>query len=90
MREKHILLIILLFAIYKGGQVITFPLLMVPFIQSADRILASVFSVVFILISFLLLLLIEKLLKKLYTKKTCFSCKGLFYKRHFDSELIFL
>lgn len=52
-----------------GGQIITFPLLMIPFIQSGDRMLGSVFSIVFIFVMFLLLIITENIIKSIYKKR---------------------
>lgn len=49
-----------------GGRVMTLSLVMVPFIQSGDRMLASVYSVVFIGSSLLVLFVFERLLKRFY------------------------
>lgn len=49
-----------------GGKVITFTMLMFPFIQSGDRMIASIYSVVFIFSSLILLLLMEKAIKNHY------------------------
>lgn len=49
-----------------GGDVITFSMLMFPYIQSGDRTIASAYSVLFILSSLLVFVLFEKILKKYY------------------------
>lgn len=49
-----------------GGRVMTLSLVMVPFIQSGDRMLASVYSVVFIGSSLIMLFIFERLLKVFY------------------------
>ncbi|WP_250674327.1 ABC transporter permease subunit [Paraclostridium ghonii] len=50
-----------------GGRVITYPLIMFPYIQSGDRMIASIYSIVFILISLIVVFLMEKTLNKYYT-----------------------
>ncbi|CEN84089.1 ABC transporter permease subunit [Paeniclostridium sordellii] len=52
-----------------GGIVITYPLLMFPYIQSGDRILASMYSIVFIIISLIVVMLMKKSLEKYYNKE---------------------
>ncbi|MEL3909345.1 MAG: ABC transporter permease subunit [Treponemataceae bacterium] len=52
-----------------GGQVLTFPILMIPFIQSGDRMLGSVFSFVFIIVMFFILLVSEIFIKSIYKQK---------------------
>lgn len=52
-----------------GGSVITYPLLMFPYIQSGDRILASMYSIVFIIISLIVVMLMKKSLEKYYNKE---------------------
>lgn len=49
-----------------GGNVLTFSMLMFPYIQSGDRTVASAYSVVFIVSALLVFALLEKLLKKYY------------------------
>lgn len=49
-----------------GGQIITYPMVMFPYIQSGDRTIASLYSVVFLIVSTLLLILIENKIKKHY------------------------
>lgn len=49
-----------------GGSVITLPIVMVPYIQSGDRTLASSYSLVFILTSLLVVFLMEKSIKNHY------------------------
>ncbi len=51
-----------------GGKVITFPMLMIPFIQSGDRMTGSVFSIVFVTIAITILFISEKLLVNYYRK----------------------
>lgn len=50
-----------------GGSVTTYPLIMFPYIQSGDRMIASIYSIVFILISLIVVFLMEKTLNKYYT-----------------------
>ncbi|MBB6445596.1 ABC transporter permease [Bacillus benzoevorans] len=52
-----------------GGKIITFSMLMFPFVQSGDRMLGSVYSVVFILTAFIFLMIIEKLTSRFYKGK---------------------
>ena len=49
-----------------GGQVKTFSLLMVPYLQSGDRTIASAYSFVFILSTLLVFIIFEKASKKLH------------------------
>lgn len=49
-----------------GGQVVTYPILMFPFIQSGDRTIAASYSVIFIITSLIFLFIIEKAIKKFY------------------------
>ena len=51
-----------------GGNVITYPLVMFPYIQSGDRTLSSLYSIVFIIISLIRVVLIEKSLESYYLK----------------------
>ncbi|MFO1444217.1 ABC transporter permease subunit [Bacillus sp. Bva_UNVM-123] len=52
-----------------GGRVITFSMLMFPFVQSGDRMMGSVYSIVFILTTLLFLIIIEKLTNRFYQEK---------------------
>ena len=52
-----------------GGRVITFSMLMFPFVQSGDRMMGSVYSIVFILTTILFLIIIEKLTNRFYQDK---------------------
>lgn len=52
-----------------GGKIITLPVVMIPYIQNGDRTLSSIYSLVFILSSFLVLLILEKLLNVYYKKR---------------------
>lgn len=49
-----------------GGNIITFPIVMVPFIQSGDRAMAASYSVVFIITALILFVVVEKLVKSYY------------------------
>lgn len=49
-----------------GGSVITYPLIMFPYIQSGDRTIASVYSLVFIATSLLVVILMENSINKYY------------------------
>jgi putative spermidine/putrescine transport system permease protein len=49
-----------------GGNIMTFSLIMFPFIQSGDRAMASSYSIVFIEVSLMLFILVEKLVKSYY------------------------
>ncbi|KXZ39930.1 putative spermidine/putrescine transport system permease protein [Alkalithermobacter thermoalcaliphilus JW-YL-7 = DSM 7308] len=49
-----------------GGRIITFPMVMFPFIQSGDRMMASVYSLVFILTTLFVLFVVEKMIKNYY------------------------
>lgn len=52
-----------------GGRVITFPMLMFPYIESGDRMLASVYSIVFIITTLIFLIIVEAITKKYYNHK---------------------
>ncbi|MDY0235396.1 MAG: ABC transporter permease subunit [Gudongella sp.] len=49
-----------------GGRVVTFSMLMFPFIQSGDRMIASVYSIVFIVTTVVVLFIVEKMTYKFY------------------------
>ncbi len=49
-----------------GGNVITFSMMMFPYIQSGDRMMASAYSLVFVLTIFVLLIVMEKIVKRYY------------------------
>lgn len=49
-----------------GGRVVTFPMLMFPFIQGGDRMVGSVYSLVFIATGMVCLLLMERAIKRFY------------------------
>lgn len=52
-----------------GGRVITLPMVMFPYIQSSNRMLASVYSAVFIVTTFSILMIMEKIIKARYRSK---------------------
>ncbi|SCI19950.1 MULTISPECIES: ABC transporter permease [unclassified Romboutsia] len=49
-----------------GGNIITYPMIMFPYIQSGDRNISALYSIVFLIVSIMLLILIEKRIKKYY------------------------
>ncbi|MCC0647675.1 ABC transporter permease subunit [Clostridioides sp. ZZV15-6598] len=49
-----------------GGSVITYPMIMFPYIQSGDRTIASLYSMLFLIISLFILIIIEYNVKKKY------------------------
>ncbi|WP_416198978.1 MAG: hypothetical protein ACFWUA_04520 [Sporanaerobacter sp.] len=49
-----------------GGRVVTFSMMMFPFIQSGDRMMGSVFSIVFILTTLICLMIMEKAIRHYY------------------------
>ena len=49
-----------------GGKIITFTMEMFPFVKSGERIFASVYSVIFIIIVSCLLIIMQKIIRKLY------------------------
>ena len=56
-------------ALIGGGSIITFPMLMFPFIQSGDRTIGSVYSIVFILTTLIFLVIFEGGTRKFYSSK---------------------
>lgn len=56
-------------ALIGGGSVVTFPMLMFPFIQSGDRTLGSVYSIAFLFTALIFLLLFEGVTRKFYSSK---------------------
>lgn len=52
-----------------GGRITTFPMLMIPFIQSGDRTTGSVFSIVFLLTAAVIVIVSEKWLAAKYEKR---------------------
>ncbi|RKD29027.1 ABC transporter permease [Thermohalobacter berrensis] len=55
-----------------GGKIVTFFMLMFPYIQSGDRMMASVYSLIFILTSLVLFVVIEKTVKAYYKAENYF------------------
>ncbi|WP_042276699.1 ABC transporter permease [[Clostridium] dakarense] len=49
-----------------GGVVKTYPMIMFPYIQSGDRTISSLYSLVFIIVSLIVLILTERSIKKYY------------------------
>lgn len=49
-----------------GGNIITYPMVMFPYIQSGDRTIASIYSIVFIIVSIIVLILVENTIKGYY------------------------
>ncbi|WP_432663052.1 ABC transporter permease subunit [Wukongibacter baidiensis] len=49
-----------------GGRVVTFSMLMFPYIQSGDRMMASAYSIIFIITTLFILLIMEKVIKTYY------------------------
>lgn len=52
-----------------GGRIVTFPMLMIPFIQSGDRTTGSVFSLVFLITAAAVVLFSERILAARYRKR---------------------
>lgn len=52
-----------------GGRIITFTMDMFPFIQSADRMMGSVYGVIFLVTTIFLLFIMEAFLKRIYKKE---------------------
>lgn len=55
-----------------GGKIVTFSMLMFPFIKSGDRMMASVYSSIFILTTLTVLLVMEKMVKSYYKGENYF------------------
>jgi len=55
-----------------GGNVVTLSMVMFPFIQSGDRTLASVYSVVFIISTLVVLVIVERVVKNFYKSENFF------------------
>lgn len=55
-----------------GGRVVTFSMLMLPFIKSGDRMMGSVYSIVFVFTNMICLLVMEKGLKAFYKSRKFF------------------
>ncbi|MGL5693297.1 MAG: ABC transporter permease [Peptostreptococcaceae bacterium] len=51
-----------------GGRVITYPMIMFPYIQSGDRNLGALYSMVFLIVSIIVLILMESRIRKYYLK----------------------
>ncbi|RDY23697.1 ABC transporter permease subunit [Romboutsia maritimum] len=49
-----------------GGSVITYPMVMFPYIQSGDRTIGSLYSLLFLIVSLIVLLLVERKINKHY------------------------
>ncbi len=52
-----------------GGRIVTFSMQMFPYIQSGDRMMGSVYSVVFICTTFIVLMIVEKSINTFYKGK---------------------
>lgn len=59
-----------------GGNVITYPMIMFPYIQSGDRTIASLYSLVFLIVSIIVLILVEGKIKKNYLNNKSNSFLG--------------
>lgn len=55
-----------------GGTVITYPMIMFPYIQSGDRVIGAMYSIVFLVASIIVLILIEKRIKIYYKNSSSF------------------
>lgn len=55
-----------------GGQVITYSLVMFPFIQSGDRTIAASYSIIFIITSLIFLIIVNKTVKSYYKLENVF------------------
>lgn len=55
-----------------GGRIVTFPMLMFPFIKSGDRMMASVYSIVFIITTLICLKIMEKFITRYYKSRNHF------------------
>lgn len=49
-----------------GGKIITYPMVMFPYIQSGDRLLSSLYSLVFIAISLIVLFIMQSIVNKFF------------------------
>lgn len=49
-----------------GGRIITYPMVMFPYIQSGDRLLSSLYSLVFIAISLIVLFIMQSIVNKFF------------------------
>lgn len=52
-----------------GGKIITFTMDMFPFIQSGDRMIGSIYGVIFVISTFFSLIIMEYCMKKIYKKE---------------------
>ncbi len=52
-----------------GGTIITYPMIMFPYIQSGDRTIASLYSLVFLAVSVIVLYIVEKKVKSYYNEE---------------------
>lgn len=52
-----------------GGTIVTYPMIMFPYIQSGDRTLASLYSLVFLVVSIIVLYVIESKIKSQYIQE---------------------
>lgn len=55
-----------------GGKIVTFSMMMFPFIQSGDRMMGSVYSIVFIVATLICLGIMEKAIKRFYNGRNFF------------------
>lgn len=55
-----------------GGRITTFAMMMFPYIQSGDRMMASSYSLVFIFATFIVLFIMEKVIKSYYGARNYF------------------
>lgn len=49
-----------------GGRIVTYPMIMFPYIQSGDRNISSLYSIIFLIVSIVVLILMENRIKKYY------------------------
>ncbi len=52
-----------------SGAVVTYPMIMFPYIQSGDRTIASLYSLVFLVVSVIVLFILEKKIKSYYNEE---------------------
>ncbi|MCG8541960.1 MAG: ABC transporter permease subunit [Clostridia bacterium] len=55
-----------------GGRIITLPMLMFPYIQSGDRMMASTYSIIFIVTALIMLLIMERIVRNYYKEQNYF------------------
>lgn len=55
-----------------GGRIVTFSMLMFPYIQSGDRMMASAYSIIFLISTVVILFLIERIVKTYYKGENYF------------------